>query len=152
MSQLKFKPATSWIQVRSNNAQVNLLSPFNLLNVFLIESAYTTSLLFPAVLPYVHIMNNITSLFCLCKLIQKSRQINDKWVTSWGDKSTRIMILTCYCWLEFWETWVSFSWECMYHVGNLWLVCLLLLQALHIPDNIKQIKKDSVQSIIFHYI
>jgi hypothetical protein len=45
-------------------------------------------LLFPAVLPYIHTMN-ITSLFCLWKLIQKSRQITDKEVRSWEGKVNR---------------------------------------------------------------
>jgi len=53
--------------------------------------------------------------------------------------------LTCYCWLESWETLESSSWECKSHVDNLRPVYLLLLQVLHIPGNTNKINKDAVE-------
>jgi len=60
--------------------------------------------------------------------------------------------LTCYCWLESWETLESSSSECKSHVDNLRPVYLLLLQVLHIPGNTNQIKKDAVEHKVLKFI
>jgi len=61
-------------------------------------------------------------------------------------------VLTCYCWLESWETSESSSWECKSHVDNLRPVYLLLLQVLHIPSNTNQINKDAVEHQVLKFI